>query len=100
MGLYSQRRYGVLMAVKFDAANNGATANASSGTLSVSWTHTNVGTASLCVIVGAVVGQAGTGTPTATYGGVTMSVIGSISGPSSTGSVRLFGLLNPPTGGQ
>lgn len=89
------------MAVKFDAANIGATANASSGnTINISWTHTPVDVSNLAVLVGVVIGKNGTGIPdSVTYGGIPMSFIdrADISG---AGTVSLYGLVGAPPGAQ
>lgn len=85
------------MAVTFDAVGPSAAGQGTAGVTSITWSHTCTGT-NLYVIVGASRGGAST-TLTATFGGVTMTQLGTVaSGGGTDGSVYLFGLVNPPAG--
>lgn len=89
------------MAVRYDATGPGADDQGqSSGTMTLSWTHSPASFDNLAVLVGVVVGRAGSAAPTATYAGRTMDVLGTVDAEASKGSVRLFGIINPPVGPQ
>lgn len=85
-------------AVDYDTVGAGGSATGASGTISASWSHTCTGNA----VVVAVRAQRFTGAPTlgATYGGVPMTLLGSVAYAGANNVVALFGLLNPPSGSQ
>jgi hypothetical protein len=88
------------MAVAFDAVGPGATG--STGTSPLTWTHTASGT-NRAVIVGVsqMNGNFTAGQVTVTYGGTGMTFLGAQKSDNQTSGVAwLFGLVNPPTGGQ
>jgi hypothetical protein len=88
-----------LQTVAYDAVGAGATANSGSVS-SLSWSHT-VGASATAVVV--LVASYELGTISATFGGTTMTNLGSQSANNAgntAGAVVMFGLLNPPTGAQ
>ena len=87
------------MAVRFDTTGPGGTDNASSGTITLTWTHTPLDYSNLAVVVGVVVGKNGTAVPSATYAGISMEVLG-FADINGAGSVYFFGILAPPPGSK
>lgn len=86
------------MAVLFDAVGPSAAGAGGLGVNSTTWTHT-AGAGCSHVFVACAIGGAPTADPTATYGGVAMTLLGRQNSANSTsGFAALFVLANPPTG--
>lgn len=96
------------MAVAYNSAGAGGTGsknNFTGGAVSASWSHTCSGTERAAIVLGKFhTSSALTSasiTITATYGGVSMTSLGSVMHNNGTGDkVEMFYLLNPPTGAQ
>jgi hypothetical protein len=88
------------VAVAFDAVGPSSAGASATGAASLTWSHTNGGTAN-AIVAGGAVGKGADGglTITATYAGTTMTP-GTIrhSGGATAGFLRVFTLLNPTTG--
>lgn len=93
--------------VTFDALGGGYTRNTTASTVSGSWTHNATAGAAVIVAVG-VNGTPGTSpgsfTRTATYDGVPMTSLGTLTpsdnGSNSYGWLEFFGILNAPGGSK